>query len=184
MDDRRTTPCGQGAPYSRPPVAGQRAPRSRPPVAGQRAPRSRPPVAGQRATGRELPHTGRPSCTGARLLARAVSDERTDPDPRFTYACERTFLACSRTALALVAAGPGRHSAPAAPPRDLLGRRTIGVPLIVLGAGVAVISYVESNRSRRALRAGRPWLPGWRSSKAHTPSNNTASPAANPLARP
>ena len=31
----------------------------------------------------------------------------TEPDPRFTFANERTFLASSRTALALVVAGLG-----------------------------------------------------------------------------
>ena len=35
------------------------------------------------------------------------ADEGTEPDPRFTFANERTFLAWSRTALALVVAGLG-----------------------------------------------------------------------------
>ncbi len=34
-------------------------------------------------------------------------DDGTEPDPRFTFANERTFLAWSRTALALVVAGLG-----------------------------------------------------------------------------
>jgi Predicted membrane protein len=35
------------------------------------------------------------------------ADDGTEPDPRFTFANERTFLAWSRTALALVVAGLG-----------------------------------------------------------------------------
>ena len=35
------------------------------------------------------------------------TSEGTEPDPRFTFANERTFLAWSRTALALVVAGLG-----------------------------------------------------------------------------
>jgi len=38
---------------------------------------------------------------------RPGDDEGTEPDPRFTFANERTFLAWSRTALALVVAGLG-----------------------------------------------------------------------------
>lgn len=43
------------------------------------------------------------------LLPRAVErdDSGTEPDARFTFANERTFLAWSRTALALVIAGLG-----------------------------------------------------------------------------
>ena len=59
---------------------------------------------------------------------------RPKPDPRFTLANERTFLAWSRTALALVAAGLGIVQL--LPPFQgvPLGRHLLGVPLIVLGA--------------------------------------------------
>lgn len=79
-----------------------------------------------------------------------------EPDPRFTLANERTFLAWSRTALALVAAGlaivqllPPFHGVP-------LGRHVLGIPLIVLGAVVAVAAYVEMNRNQAAMRRGDP----------------------------
>lgn len=79
-----------------------------------------------------------------------------EPDPRFTLANERTFLAWSRTALALVAAGlaivqllPPFHGVP-------LGRHVLGVPLIVLGAVVAVAAYVEMTRNQVAMRRGDP----------------------------
>jgi putative membrane protein len=80
----------------------------------------------------------------------------TEPDARYTFANERTFLAWIRTALALVAAGlaivqllppfPGLH----------WGRHAIGIPLIVLGGLVAVLSYLEWTANQRALRRREP----------------------------
>jgi putative membrane protein len=67
------------------------------------------------------------------------ADDGTEPDPRFTFANERTFLAWSRTALALVVAGLG-----------------VVQLLIVFGAVVAVAAYSEWVRSQRALRHGQP----------------------------
>lgn len=79
-----------------------------------------------------------------------------EPDPRFTLANERTFLAWSRTALALVAAGlaivqllPPFRGVP-------LGRHILGIPLIVLGAVVAAAAYVEMTRNQAAMRRGDP----------------------------
>jgi putative membrane protein len=83
-------------------------------------------------------------------------DEGTEPDPRFTFANERTFLAWSRTALALIVAGlgivqllPPFHGVP-------VGRHLLGVPLIILGAVLAVVAYAEWTRNQRALRLGQP----------------------------
>src|SRR6185437_4575712 len=62
-----------------------------------------------------------------------------DPDPRFTFANERTFLAWNRTALALIAAG---LAAAQFLKFNLHGLRLIiAVPLIVLGALLALASY-------------------------------------------
>lgn len=79
-----------------------------------------------------------------------------EPDPRFTLANERTFLAWNRTALALIAAGlaivqllPPFRGVP-------LGRHLLGIPLIVLGAVVAVAAYWEMTRNQVALRRGQP----------------------------
>jgi putative membrane protein len=86
----------------------------------------------------------------------AGTPDDSEPDPRFTLANERTFLAWSRTALALVAAGlaivqllPPFHGVP-------LGRHVLGIPLIVLGAVVAVAAYVEMTRNQAAMRRGDP----------------------------
>ena len=80
----------------------------------------------------------------------------TEPDPRFTFANERTFLAWSRTALALVVAGLGVVQLLPPFPRVPWGRHVLGVPLIVFGAVVAVAAYGEWVRNQRAMRHGQP----------------------------
>ena len=83
-------------------------------------------------------------------------DDGTEPDPRFTFANERTFLAWSRTALALVVAGLGIVQLLPPVPGVPQGRHLLGVPLIVFGAVVAVTAYVEWGKSQRAMRHSRP----------------------------
>jgi uncharacterized membrane protein YidH (DUF202 family) len=76
----------------------------------------------------------------------------TEPDPRFTFANERTFLAWSRTALALVVAGLAIVQLLPPFPGVPVGRHLLGVPLIVLGAVLAAGAYAEWVRSQRAIR--------------------------------
>jgi len=83
-------------------------------------------------------------------------EEGREPDPRFTFANERTFLAWSRTALALVVAGLGIVQLLPPFPRVPAGRHLLGVPLIVLGAVLAIVAYGEWVRNQRALRRGDP----------------------------
>jgi putative membrane protein len=77
-----------------------------------------------------------------------------DPDPRFTFANERTFLAWSRTALALIAAGLAAA--------QLLHfgfggvRLIIALPLIALGAAAAINSYRQWEGNERRLRLRLP----------------------------
>jgi putative membrane protein len=86
-----------------------------------------------------------------------------EPDARYTFANERTFLAWIRTALALVAAGLAVIQL--LPPFHGIrwGRHAIGIPLILLGGAVAVLSYREWMANQRALRRAEPmprsWLP-------------------------
>jgi putative membrane protein len=87
---------------------------------------------------------------------RGPADDGTEPDPRFTFANERTFLAWSRTALALVVAGLGVVQLLPPFPGVPWGRHVLGLPLIVFGAVVAVVAYGEWVRSQRALRLGQP----------------------------
>jgi putative membrane protein len=90
-----------------------------------------------------------------RSRSRPVEPVGTEPDPRFTYANERTFLAWNRTALALIAAGLAITSL--LPEFELrYGRRIIGVPLIALGAVLALTSYRRWEDNQRAMRLGEP----------------------------
>jgi putative membrane protein len=83
----------------------------------------------------------------------------TEPDPRFTLANERTFLAWNRTALALVVAGLGIVQLLPPFPGVPWGRHALGIPLIVLGAGVSVTAYLEWRRTQAAMRRGAPLPP-------------------------
>lgn len=81
--------------------------------------------------------------------------EEREPDARFTYANERTFLAWNRTALALIATGVAAT--------QLLpefhvngGRRILGLPMIALGALVAFTSFRHWKSNQRAMRRGEP----------------------------
>ena len=78
-----------------------------------------------------------------------------EPDARFSFANERTFLAWNRTALALIATGiaatqllPSFHVAG--------GRRILGLPLVVLGAWVAAASLTHWRANEKAMRRGEP----------------------------
>jgi inner membrane protein YidH len=75
------------------------------------------------------------------------------PDPRFTMANERTFLAWNRTALAFIGGG-------LAVDRFLDASRTarllISVPLIVLGGFVGVAGYWRWRAIEDAMKAGQP----------------------------
>jgi putative membrane protein len=82
----------------------------------------------------------------------------TDPDPRFSYANERTFLAWNRTSLALIAAGLAVTSLLPQFKYEY-GRRIIGVPLIALGAWLAFASYRRWIDNERAMRLGHPLPP-------------------------
>jgi putative membrane protein len=92
----------------------------------------------------------------AAVAGGAARQGDTEPDARFTFANERTFLAWSRTGLALIVAGLGIVQLLPPFPGVPWGRHLIGVPLIVLGAIVAVAGYVEWLRNQRALRRGEP----------------------------
>jgi len=103
------------------------------------------------SNGDPSPGSGR---AGTELSETGLSE--TEPDPRFTLANERTFLAWSRTALALVAAGLGIVQLLPPFPGVPLGRHLVGIPLIILGAVIAVTAYVDMTRNQRALRRRLP----------------------------
>jgi inner membrane protein YidH len=84
------------------------------------------------------------------------ADEGTEPDARFTMANERTFLAWSRTSLALVVGGLAVAQLLPPFPKVPWGRSVIATPLILLGAVMAALSYFEWKANQRALRLGNP----------------------------
>jgi putative membrane protein len=80
----------------------------------------------------------------------------TEPDARYTFANERTFLAWTRTALAFILAGLGIVQLLPPFPGVPWGRHLLGVPLIAIGAIIAVVGYREWASNQRALRRREP----------------------------
>lgn len=88
-------------------------------------------------------------------LAQWILPEGQEPDPRFTLANERTFLAWIRTSLAFLAGGIALEAFTAqafdSPLRTILAVLVIGVGLLIAaGAGFRWI------RVERSMRVGRP----------------------------
>lgn len=80
-----------------------------------------------------------------------------EPDPRFSLANERTFLAWSRTAMALMAAGVAVQAV------DLelapgIGR-VIAISLLALGVLATLNAWISWCRTELALREHRPIPP-------------------------
>src|SRR3974377_1699210 len=86
----------------------------------------------------------------------AEPEDGTEPDARYTFANERTFLAWNRTALALVVAGLAIAQLLPPFPGVPWGRHLLAVPLISLGAILSMAAYREWRRNQRALRLGQP----------------------------
>jgi putative membrane protein len=85
---------------------------------------------------------------------RWVYDSGEEPDPRFSLANERTFLAWVRTALALFAGGIALHAL--AVPTTGWVRTLLVVALIGLGGVICVFSLVRWARVERAMRLRQP----------------------------
>ena len=87
-------------------------------------------------------------------MTEPILDEQ-EPDVRFTYANERTFLAWNRTALALIATGVAATQL--LPEFHVTGgRRILGLPMIGLGALVALTSFRHWKANQRAMESGEP----------------------------
>jgi len=86
-----------------------------------------------------------------------VYDEGDEPDPRFSFANERTFLAWIRTSLALLAAGVALQALPV----DIEPgpKRWLSVLFIVLALVTAAVGWIRWARSERAMRRNQD-LPG------------------------
>jgi putative membrane protein len=81
----------------------------------------------------------------------------TPPDPRFSLANERTFLAWVRTSLALLAGGVALDAVTLDGPRGL--QSALAVALVVLGLLGAAVAWVRWAVTERAMRLHQP-LPG------------------------
>jgi putative membrane protein len=77
-----------------------------------------------------------------------------DPDPRFTLANERTYLAWNRTALALI--GGGLAAGQLLDFESRTARLVVALPPILLGLALALMSYRRWEDNERALRLGEP----------------------------
>ncbi|SDU43803.1 YidH family protein [Jiangella alkaliphila] len=90
----------------------------------------------------------------SRRWPRSVYEAGSEPDPRFTFANERTFLAWIRTALALLAAGIALEALEI-PDHSAL-RLVLVVVLSLLGATCSVMAFFRWAGAERALRESRP----------------------------
>jgi putative membrane protein len=98
-----------------------------------------------------VPGTGR----SRRGMSARVLGDGTDPDPRFTLANERTFLAWIRTSLALVAGGIAVEAFTS----GLFGpelRKTVAVLLLLLGMMTGGGSFFRWLNVERAMRRQTP----------------------------
>ena len=96
---------------------------------------------------RPTPSAGNVELPGPRSAGRPLNEVGEEPDPRFTLANERTFLAWARTALGLLGSEPRA------------ARLVISVPLILIAGVIGVLSYPRWRTLERALRLSEP-LPG------------------------
>jgi putative membrane protein len=85
---------------------------------------------------------------------RWVYDAGEEPDPRFTLANERTFLAWVRTALAMFAGGVALHAL--AVPENGFLRGLMVVLLVGVASLVCVLALVRWARVERAMRLHQP----------------------------
>lgn len=87
-----------------------------------------------------------------------VYDGGTEPDPRFSLANERTFLAWARTALALLVAGVALRALPLGLGEPV--RRVLAVIFVVLSVTAAASGWLRWAQVERAIRHAQP-LPGF-----------------------
>jgi putative membrane protein len=87
-------------------------------------------------------------------LRPGLDDVGRAPDPRFTFANERTFLAWARTALALIAGG--LVAAQSLHFSSGWLRLLVALPAILLGAVIGLAGYLRWESNERAMRLGEP----------------------------
>ena len=83
-----------------------------------------------------------------------VYDTGTEPDPRFSFANERTFLAWLRTSLALVTGGVALDVIDL-PLADGV-QKALAIVLVLLGLSCSLSSWIRWTRAERAMRRRQP----------------------------
>src|SRR3954447_9190012 len=78
------------------------------------------------------------------------------PDPRFTMANERTFLAWNRTALALIGGGLAVEQFLDA---GRAARLVLALPMILIGVAVSTASYSRWRANEEAMSRGEDLQP-------------------------
>ena len=91
-----------------------------------------------------------------RRWPRSVYAVGSEPDPRFTFANERTFLAWIRTALGFLAAGVAIAAVARLAGPVGLEVRLASVVLIISGLACGILAYRRWMINERAMRLGEP----------------------------
>ena len=89
-----------------------------------------------------------------RRFPRSVYGVGSEPDPRFSLANERTFLAWIRTALALTAGGVALEALGLGLHPQL--RLSAAVLLVLSGIATSLQAWLGWTRTERAVRSARP----------------------------
>ena len=96
----------------------------------------------------------RPDRDPRERFPRSVYSDGDEPDPRFSLANERTFLAWIRTALAFIAAGLAIEALQVPVTQWL--RVGIAVVLVLAGLAATTQAWLAWTRTERAMRRGTP----------------------------
>ena len=83
-----------------------------------------------------------------------LREDGNEPDPRFSFANERTYLAWNRTGLALVGGGLAAGQLIDFDSRAV--RLLASLPPVLLGAMIIALSYRRWEANERAMRRGEP----------------------------
>lgn len=89
---------------------------------------------------------------------RSVYEVGDEPDPRFSLANERTFLAWLRTSLALMAGGVG---VAALTPGGRVLQLVVAVVLLLTGIACSLAAFQHWIACERAMRTGQPLPAPW-----------------------
>lgn len=91
-----------------------------------------------------------------RRWPRSVYGVGSEPDPRFSLANERTFLAWIRTSLGFLAAGAGVAAVSQIVGHLSIELKLVSLLLLLCGLVCATGSFFRWIRSERAMRTGQP----------------------------